>query len=172
MLKTIKYALLLGTLLTSCTLDPKCEWVDEFMAFENYALVEDLQQVDLVLYGRNEDSDINLYSEYVVRSDSAYDALTSVSRGDSCDYCNYPQIDFSQYTLVGFTTEIGCFAQNYLKVSTTTEGLRYALKTVDESQCSSIYCGNFSFNWVLVPKSLDTGNITFEYSIARYKCDC
>jgi len=172
MTKHLFTALIFGALLTSCTLDPECVWDDSYPEFETYDLLPDLEQVDLVLHGRNQDDDINLYTGYIVRNDSAYEVLTEFSRQDSCDYCNYPQINFSEYTLVGYTTEIGCYSVNYLKVSATSEGLRYAIKTLDESRCNSVFCDNFSFNWVLVPKSADTAEITFEDGIARYDCDC
>ncbi|MBA4738125.1 MAG: hypothetical protein H2059_03070, partial [Cryomorphaceae bacterium] len=87
-------------------------------------------------------------------------------------YCVYPEIDFDQYTLIGFSTEISCLATNYLKLTSTPEGWRYALKTVDETQCNQLLCDNFSFNWILLPKAADTTDISFETGLARYFCDC
>lgn len=166
------FALISGALLGSCTLDPECEWTDLYADFESYEFTTDLEQTNIVLLTPEFDPNIELFEPYIIRSDSAYDALTQFSRDEECPYCVYPEIDFDEYTLIGFSTEISCLATNYLKLTSTPEGWRYALKTVDETQCNQLLCDNFSFNWILLPKAADTTDITFETGLARYFCDC
>ena len=160
------------TLLNACTLDPQCEWTDLYPEFENYTIIDGLDQADIIMMGPEFDPSLTWGTEYIIKTDSAYDALTQFSRDENCNYCNYPEIDFDQFFLVGFTMEINCQALNYLKVSETANGLRYALKTVDQTLCNSLLCDNYSFNWVLVPISYDSLNVEFETGVARYFCDC
>lgn len=174
-MKTARYSSLLlsiGLLLTQCTLDPECTWEDLYPEFESYVHFDDVEGTDLTLIGPEFDPSINLYTGYVIRTDSAYDALTAFSIDENCPFCIYPEIDFSQYTLVGFPLEISCLATNYVKLSATSDGWQYSLKTADQTQCNQLLCDNFGFNWILMPKSADTTNIAFEAGVARYFCDC
>lgn len=172
-LKPLFFALLTGALIgSSCTLDPECEWQDLYPEFENYGLVEGLNTTSIVLMGPEFDPGLSLGTSFILRTDSAYDALTKFSRDEGCNFCNYPDIDFSQYTLVGFTTEINCQALNYVKIYAADGQLHYALKTVDQTQCNQLLCDNFSFNWVLLPKAADTTDLNFETGVARFFCDC
>lgn len=163
---------LVGAFLTACQLDPECTWVDSYAEFEDYNLIEGLEPTSLLLLGPDFDKDIEPYTGYVVRTDSAYEELLRFSKEDSCTECVYPDIDFSEFTLVGFPMEISCLANNYIKITSTPMGNLYAIKTLDFTECNSIWCGNFSFNWVLLPKSADTATITFENGLARNDCDC
>lgn len=165
------YFITLG-LLISCSLDPECTWEDLYVEFESYDFETNLDQTNIVLLGPGTDPSIDLYEGYILRSDSAYDALTAFSKDEGCTNCLYPEIDFDAYTLVGYATENSCLAVNYLKLTATPDGWRYALKTVDQTQCNVLYCDNFSFNWILLPKAADTAEITFETGLARYFCDC
>ena len=166
------FTLIGGLLLTSCTLDPECEWTDLYPEYEAYEFTNDIEATNIVLLTPEYDPNIELFEPYIIRSDSAYDELTQFSRDEECPYCEYPEIDFNEYTLIGFSTEISCLATNYLKLTSTPDGWRYALKTVDGTQCNQLLCDNFSFNWILLPKAADTTDIYFETGLARYFCDC
>lgn len=158
--------------LLSCDLEPECAWVDTYPEFENYDLIDGLKTTSIVLMGPEFDFNLKLGEPFIIRTDSAYDALAKFSQDEGCNYCSYPSINFNNYILVGFTTEISCQAVNYVKMTSTPDGLRYSLKTVDQTQCNQLLCNNFSFNWVLLPRALDTTEITFETGMARYICDC
>lgn len=159
-------------LLLSCSLDPDCTWEDLYVEFEGYDFESNLGQTNIILLGPSADPTIDLYEGYIIRSDSAYDDLTEFSKDQGCTNCNYPDIDFDQYTLVGYATESSCLAVNYVKLTSTDDGWRYALKTVDQTQCNVLNCDNFSYNWILLPKAADTAEFTFEFGLARYFCDC
>ncbi|MEY2963692.1 MAG: hypothetical protein RL754_953 [Bacteroidota bacterium] len=165
--------LALAALITaSCTLDPECTWEDMYPEFETYSVLDSLEQRDIILMGPEFDPSLGIAKEYIIRTDSAYKELLQFSKDEGCNYCNYPEIDFAKYVLVGFSTEINCQAINFIKVSQTPDGLRYSLKLVDQTQCNDLLCDNFSFNWVLIPTTYNTDTITFETGIARYFCDC
>lgn len=156
----------------ACTLDPECEWTDLYPEYENYSYTTDIETTNIVLLTPEFDPTIQLFEPQIIRNDSAYDALTKFSRDEECPYCEYPDIDFDAYTLIGYSTEISCLATNYLKLTATPDGWRYALKTVDQTQCNELLCDNFSYNWILLPKAADTMDITFETGMARFFCDC
>jgi hypothetical protein len=158
--------------LTQCSLDPACEWKDLYPEFEDYGHYSGVEGVNLVLMGPEFDFGIHMYEGYVIRTDSAYQDLIHFSQDAGCLDCNYPVINFNNYTLVGYPAEISCLAANYLKFTATQDGWRYALKTADQTQCNSLLCNNFSFNWILLPKAADTTTIYFETGVAKYFCDC
>ena len=76
------FAIISGALLNSCTLDPECEWTDLYADFESYEFTTDLEQTNIVLLTPEFDPNIELFEPYIIRSDSAYDALTQFSRDD------------------------------------------------------------------------------------------
>jgi hypothetical protein len=162
----------MGLLLPQCTLDPECSWEDLYPEYETYTHYNDVEGTNLVLMGPEFDPSINVFTGYVIRTDSAYQDLIAFSQDEGCPDCNYPTINFAEWTLVGYPMEVSCLATNYLKMSSTPDGWRFAVKTVDETKCNSLLCNNFSFNWILLPKSADTTTINFEAGIARYFCDC
>ena len=107
--------LALGLMLTQCTLDPECNWEDLYTEYENYDHFNDVKATNLVLMGPEFDPSIDVFTGYVIRTDSAYEDLIAFSQDEDCPDCNYPSIDFSEWTLVGYPMEISCLATIILR---------------------------------------------------------
>ncbi len=113
---------------TQCTLDPECNWEDLYPEYENYDHFNDVKATNLVLMGPEFDPSIDVFTGYVIRTDSAYEDLIAFSQDEDCPDCNYPSIDFSEWTLVGYPMEISCLATNYLKMSRLRRRIAERLK--------------------------------------------
>jgi hypothetical protein len=175
----MKYTLLLLALLTigiySCDPFYKCNEVDTLEVFD------DLRNLDSIIYMSDritatEAAFDTLYPEMkiFINNDSMYQAMKQKATNNACSECIFPNIDFTKNTLIGRYFEIGCgdFAQQRF-VADTDSTFSFYTKFINTNQCSFSTCPNFAFNWVLVPKKINTiDQIDFFYGYFYYECDC
>ena len=175
----MKYTLLVLSLLPvgiySCDPFYQCEEVDTLAVFD------DLRNMDSIVYMSDritatEDAFDTLYHEMkiFINSDSAYQAMKQRAINNGCSDCVFPNIDFTNKTLIGRYFEIGCadIAQQRF-IAETDSTFSFYNKFINQNQCAFSTCPNSTFNWVLIPKKLHSvDQIEFFYGYFYYECDC
>lgn len=175
----MKYTLLLLTLLTiviySCDPFPKCTEVDTLEVFDDLRNLDSIRYMSGEILATEAAFD-TLYNEMkiFINNDSAYQVMKQRAINNGCSDCVFPNIDFTNRTLIGRYFEIGCNdlpQQRFVETSDST----YAFynKFINQNQCSFSTCPNSTFNWFLVPKKLNSvDQIEFFYGQFYYECDC
>lgn len=105
----------------------------------------------------------------VIREDSTYEKLGNANRLNKwagCDTAKLPVIDFSKYTLLGFTTVSSSCDELTRSVTLDTLNKKFlyslTIKTLNKF-CDQL--GKQSLNWVLVPRLPDNYSVQFKYLI-------
>ncbi len=98
--------------------------------------------------------------EFIINSNQEYQTLIGYKvRIQECEDFKLPQIDFSQYTLLGkYTQGGGCSVDFVSKVykDDSKKKISYSIKIDEEGYCEKLV---ESMNWVLIPK------VPFDYSV-------
>jgi len=174
-MKYISYLLILASVfIYSCDPGFDCEEIDTIPIFD------DLRNVDSIVYMSERlitPSDIfdTTYQEMVIfiNSDSAYDALKQQGINASCSDCEFPNIDFTNRTLIGYYFNIGCLdvaQQRFVTTSDSTYAFYSRFSNINE--CNFATCKNETFNWMLVPKVDSVSQVEFFNGNFYYDCDC
>lgn len=160
----------------SCDPSFDCEEVDTLTVFD------DLRNVDSIVYMSERlitPSDIfdTTYQEMVVfiNNDSTYAALKQRGVDANCSSCTFPNIDFTNRTLIGHYFQIGCLdltQQRFVTTSDSDSTYAFYSKFINTSKCNFANCYNETFNWMLVPKVDDVSQIEFYNGNLFYDCDC
>jgi hypothetical protein len=92
-------------------------------------------------------------TEFVINSNEDFFVLIKhKSSRESCTNFTLPEVNFSQYTLLGKYTEgSGCSIEFQKKVyrNDTNKTITYVIKVVTDGSCDML---GTSMNWVLIPK--------------------
>lgn len=174
-MKYITYLLILVSVFVySCDPTFDCEEVDTLSVFD------DLRNIDSIVYMSDRlltTSDIfdTTYQEMIIfiNNDSTYDALKQRGINASCSDCAFPNIDFTNRTLIGYYFKIGCLdfpQQRFVTTSDSTYG--FYSKFINTNECAFATCENETFNWMLVPKVDSLSQIEFYNGNLYYDCDC
>ncbi len=83
---------------------------------------------------------------FVIDSQSELDSVTNLNTG-----CNQPEINFSQYTVIGMYAYTEGKGSYYRNVEIDTANLTYDY-TITVKTCGECNCLSQNMNWVLVPK--------------------
>lgn len=174
-MKYITYLLILvSAFVYSCDPSFDCEEVDTLTIFD------DLRNVDSIVYMSDRlitPSDIfdTTYQEMVIfiNSDSDYDGLKQQGFNASCTDCAFPNIDFTNRTLIGQYFKTGCLDIAQQRFVTTSDST-YAFysKFINTNECAFATCNNETFNWILVPKVDSVHQVEFFNGNFYYDCDC
>ena len=102
-------------------------------------------------------------SGYVINDSKSFQTFrdSTVSKNIACDTASLPNIDFSQYTLIGITTKGTCSLHNLKEVIDDKEHLKYIYK-IQVISTGSCYVLAITMNWALVPKLPSNYNVAFE----------
>lgn len=145
--KTILFIAILGILITSCNKDEEtCESI-----IENSGIIEASVsfQCDNPFYTGN----------FVIDSNEELDSVMNLNSG-----CNQPEIDFSQYTLLGkyaWTEDKGSYYRN---VEYDSTNLEYDF-TITVETCGECNCLSQNMNWVIVPKLPEGWTVDFTLNL-------
>lgn len=147
---------ILCTLITAGCIQPSLQK-------ENYGVEIHFTDLDLELC-------INSYSirdsgktEFVINSNEEYLAL--MDNKSSADFCNnytLPEVNFTQYTLLGKYTEgVGCSIEFVRKVyvNDTNKTITYIIDVVEDGNCKKM---GMSMNWILIPRVAPNFTIQFK----------
>ncbi|NJN77192.1 MAG: hypothetical protein HC803_01750 [Saprospiraceae bacterium] len=147
---------------------------------DTLAVFDDLRNLDSIVYMSDkilatEAAFDTLTNQMIIfiNTDSAYQAMKQRAINNGCSTCVFPNIDFTNRTLIGRYFDIGCndiAQQRFVETSDST----YAFynKFININQCAFSTCLNSTFNWVLVPKVDAVEQIEFFYGQFYYECDC
>lgn len=175
----MKYTLLLLALLTigiySCDPFYECNEVDTLEVFD------DLRNLDSIVYmsgdiTATEAAFDTLYDgmKIFINNNTDYQAMKQKAINNGCSKCVFPNINFTNSTLIGQYFEIGCSdipQQRFIAETDST--FSFYSKFININQCASSSCPNSTFNWVLVPKKLNSvDQIEFFHGYFYYECDC
>lgn len=174
-MKYIVYLLILMSVtIYNCNTNFDCEEVDTLTVFD------DLRNVDSIVYMS---SRILFPSEildttyqgmtFFINSNADYDVLKQKAINAGCGNCEFPNIDFTNRTLIGYYYQIGCldFPQQRF-VATSDSTFAFYSKFINTNECAFAACDNETFNWMLVPKVDDISQVEFYSGYLYYNCDC
>jgi hypothetical protein len=170
---TLNAILCLSILLNSCQIGFDCELVDEFQDFSSTEMMTGanlelmfIEQPASIL-GAGYDT-----ATYIINDAATYENWKAIA-DTSCLACNFPDIDFSTRTLIGKYQRLTCSEIPAVKIVKTGTTYQYLLKKIDNTQCLSASCPNFTFGWLTVPKMNTGDTIEFKTGKSYYKCnDC
>lgn len=92
---------------------------------------------------------------FVIDSSSELDSVLQMNSG-----CQKPEIDFTQYTLLGRYAYAQCTGSYFREVTKDTTNKRYNF-TITVESCGSCNCLSQNMNWVLVPKLPENYTVRF-----------
>jgi hypothetical protein len=174
-MKYLAYLLILVSVTVyNCDTSFDCDEVDTLTVFD------DLRNVDSIVYMSSRilfPSDIldTTYQgmTFFINSNADYDALKQKAINAACGNCEFPNIDFTNRTLIGHFYKIGCLDIAQQRFVTTSDStFAFYSKFINTNQCSFATCNNETFNWMLVPKVDDISQVEFYNGNLYYNCDC
>jgi hypothetical protein len=154
-----------------CEIGFDCTLVDEMPDYENLEAFSDAQVAFLIF---ELDSVFNRDSLQDGQSFVVTDSLTYQSweaAANNCFNCNFPDIDFDVYTLIGAYYRLGCNDFPSVRIVKEGNNYRHVVKASDLTQCNLNVCDNFTFAWVVIPKDVNA-TYTFEKGNSYYECEC
>jgi hypothetical protein len=174
-MKYLAYLLILVSVTVyNCDTSFDCDEVDTLTVFD------DLRNVDSIVYMSSRilfPSDIldTTYQgmTFFINSNADYDVLKQKAINAACGNCEFPNIDFTNRTLIGHFYKIGCLDIAQQRFVTTSDStFAFYSKFINTNQCSFATCNNETFNWMLVPKVDDINQVEFYNGNLYYNCDC
>lgn len=177
-IKIMKYVIVLLVTVTigmySCDPFYDCEEVDSLSVFDDLRNIDSIQYYasKVLLDERAFDS---LYSgmKLFINNEADYDALKQKADDNDCTECVFPNIDFTNRTLIGQYFVMGCdqYAEQRFVVTSDSTYAFYS-KFINPQRCAISNCANFTFNWMLVPKVESIDKVEYFNGDFYFDCDC
>lgn len=155
-----------------CNIDPDCVIED---TMPDYGLFNNRDDVEVQNIRFDVEAYDTLYNglELIIQDSATYYGMKAKSQQANCLNCNYPAIDFSQKTLIGRYTDIGCEGDINIKFAdVSADESVFLLKFVDNTQCFLWDCVTLDFIWILVDKIPTTTDIDFRVGKQFFVCEC
>ena len=158
----------------SCDPFPDCTEVDTLDNFDDLRNLDSIQYFGhrILVIPEAFDS-IKPEMKFFINNDSTYQAIKDKAISEGCVDCVFPNIDFTNRTLIGQYFEISCDeipGQHYVATSDST--YTFYMKLINNQQCGYTACPNLTFHWLLVPKLESIDQIEFVNGRFYYECDC
>ncbi|MGB0862346.1 MAG: hypothetical protein ACPG19_02390 [Saprospiraceae bacterium] len=148
-----------------------CEEKDEYPEFDDIETIEEATFQSLRINVETLETDTLIDGKVVmIDEDSTYFRLKTANEG--CELCFFPDVNFNENTLVGVYYRIECTANGQTKVTKTTDGYHFNVKSVDISECTFLACNNYVLGWHTLPKVDSSTVITSTFGKKYNQCDC
>ena len=166
--------LAVATLIYSCDPFFDCEKIDDLAVFDDLRNVDSIEYVSssVVLKAEAFDTVYNGMPVFI-NSNAEYQALKMRAAANDCEGCLFPNIDFSNRSLIGQYYAIRCddlALQRFVRTSDTT--FAFYSKAINTGECDVTVCANSTYNLMLVPKIDSLAQVEFFHGESFYECDC
>lgn len=138
--------LILALLMAACTRTDDAPDGCKYVEVESGIIQNEVEVLNCIIE--------KMEDNYVIKDSVAYASFQAEVKSSSisCDNAEFPEIDFSESTLLGLWADGGgCSINYYRSVGKLVDSKEY-LYTVTVQECGFCEMYGFSYNWVLVPK--------------------
>ncbi len=159
-MRLILYYFLILTFVFLLGCKRKCKEYDDYPQFTEMNSIEGIQQIDTDIHTDS------MSDSYIIRTDSTYQILINKTLEHTlCEYCDFAEIDFEQYDLIGKATASFNSLKKVVEYNENT--YKYILKIQDDP--GTTFEIQFSMNWIIIPKIELSDTVIFE--VYFYGCE-
>ena len=158
--------------MTGCLSGWDCTLNDEMPEFDNLESINGTTLEAILTGGYEEDifGEDFTTGKYIINDDTTYNAWKEIAEEKCGSLCSFPDIDFSTRTLIGKYYRLTCTELPAVKVTKEGDTYTHTVKRIDNTQCVTASCSNFTFGFVTIPKMDSTENVIFKSGASRYIC--